>query len=43
MPTANVSTDSSVSIAELVAAAKNDGMDIVQLLKNHMPVVEVAV
>ena len=43
MPTANVITDSSVSIAELVAAAKNDGMDIVQLLKNHMPVVEVAV
>lgn len=43
MPTANVPTDSSVSIAELVAAAKSDGMDIVQLLKNHFPVVEVAV
>ena len=43
MPTTNVPTDSSVSIAELVAAAKNDGMDIVQLLKNHFPVVEVAV
>lgn len=43
MPTADVPTNSNVSIAELVAAAKNDGMDIVQLLKNHMPVVEVAV
>lgn len=45
MPTAkeNIIADSSVSIAELVAAAKNDGMDIVQLLKNYMPVVEVAV
>lgn len=32
-----------VSIADLVAKAKEDSMDIVQLLKAHMPVVEVAV
>lgn len=43
MPTANATADSSVSIAKLVAAAKNDSTDIVQLLKNHMPVVEVVV
>lgn len=43
LPTANVTADSSVSIAELVARAKNEGLDIVQLLKNHMPVVEVPV
>lgn len=33
----------SVSIAELVAKAKNEGIDIVQLLKAQMPVIEVAV
>lgn len=33
----------SVSIAELVAKAKNERIDIVQLLKVHMPVIEVAV
>lgn len=32
-----------VSIADLVAKAKDENMDIVQLLKAHMPVVEVAV
>ncbi|MCM1220071.1 MAG: TniB family NTP-binding protein [Lachnospiraceae bacterium] len=43
LPMANVTADSSVSIAELVATAKSEGLDIVQLLKNHMPVMEVAV
>lgn len=43
LPAANVTADSSVSIAELVATAKSEGLDIVQLLKNHMPVMEVAV
>lgn len=33
----------SVSIADLVAEAKDENMDIVQLLKDHMPVVEVSV
>lgn len=33
----------SVSIAELIAKAKNESIDIVQLLKVHMPVIEVAV
>lgn len=32
-----------VSIADLVAKAKDENMDIVQLLKAHMPVVEVVV
>lgn len=32
-----------VSIADLVAKAKEESMDIVQLLKVHMPVVEVAI
>jgi len=31
------------TIARLVSVAKNDGKDIVQLLKEHMPVVEVAI
>ena len=35
--------DEGKSIAELVSIAKNDGVDIVGLLKEHMPVVEVAV
>lgn len=39
----DITTDSSVTITELVAKAKDTGVDIVQLLKNHMPVVEVAV
>jgi len=43
LPTANATYDSSVSIAELAAKAKGEGTDIVQLLKNHMPVTEVAV
>ena len=32
-----------ISIADLVAKAKNENIDIVQLLKSNMPVVEVAV
>ncbi len=40
---ANVTADSSVRIAELVAKAKSEGLEIVQLLKNHIPVVEVSV
>jgi len=47
---ANVATDTtataaenSISIAELVAKAKSENTDIVQLLKAHMTVVEVAV
>ena len=35
--------DDRVSIADLVAKAKDENMDIVQLLKSNMPVVEVAV
>lgn len=35
--------DEGKSIAELVSIAKNDGVDIVGLLKQHLPVVEVAV
>lgn len=35
--------DEGKSIAELVSIAKNDSVDIVGLLKQHMPVVEVAV
>ncbi len=37
-----VSTDS-ITIAELVTVAKDKSVDIVQLLKAHMPVVEVAI
>ncbi|WP_196599082.1 TniB family NTP-binding protein [Pectinatus frisingensis] len=39
----NETLDDRVSIADLVAKAKNENMDIVQLLKSNMPVVEVAV
>lgn len=31
------------TIAGLVSMAKNEDMDIVQLLKGHLPVVEVAI
>ena len=37
------SAGAGVCIADLVARAKNESIDIVQLLKEHMPVVEVAV
>ncbi len=36
-------TDGSINIADLVAKAKKEGVDIVELLKAHMPVVEVAI
>jgi len=39
----NETSDDRVSIADLVAKAKDENMDIVQLLKSNMPVVEVAV
>ncbi len=39
----NETLDDRVSIADLVAKAKDENMDIVQLLKSNMPVVEVAV
>lgn len=39
----NETSDDRVSIADLVAKAKAENMDIVQLLKSNMPVVEVAV
>ena len=32
-----------ISIADLVAKAKHESIDIVQLLKSNMPIVEVAV
>lgn len=35
--------DNSIGIAELVAKAKDEKLDIVQLLKEHMPVVEVII
>ena len=38
-----VKVDEGISISEIVAIAKNDGIDIVSLLKQHMPVVEVAI
>ena len=41
--TDNKTLDDRVSVADLVAKAKNENMDIVQLLKSNMPVVEVAV
>ena len=41
--TDNKILDDRISIADLVAKAKNENMDIVQLLKSNMPVVEVAV
>ena len=34
---------SDFTIAGLVSMAKNEDMDIVQLLKGHLPVVEVAI
>ena len=43
MVTENETSDDRVSIADLVAKAKNENMDIVQLLKSNIPVVEVAV
>ena len=39
----NETLDDRVSIADLVAKAKDENMDIVQLLKSNMPVVEVVV
>ena len=36
-------TQDEISIFTLVATAKSDGVDIIQLLKEHMPVVEVVV
>ncbi len=39
----NETSDDRVSIADFVAKAKDENMDIVQLLKSNMPVVEVAV
>lgn len=39
----NKISDDCISIADLVAKAKNENMDIVQLLKSNMSVVEVAV
>ncbi|WP_019553427.1 AAA family ATPase [Propionispira raffinosivorans] len=39
----NETSDARISIADLVAKAKNENMDIVQLLKSDMSVVEVAV
>lgn len=44
VPTAeNETSDDRISIADLVAKAKYESIDIVQLLKSNMPVVEVAV
>ena len=39
----HVESDGEFSIAGLVSQAKSEGADIVELLKNHLPVVEVAV
>ena len=39
----HVETDGEFTIAGLVSQAKSEGVDIVELLKNHLPVVEVAV
>ena len=39
----HVETDGEFTIASLVSQAKSEGIDIVELLKNHLPVVEVAV
>ena len=39
----NNSCGENISICELVVRAKDEGTDIVQLLKEHMPVVEVAI
>lgn len=43
MVTDNETSDECISIADLVAKAKNENIDIVQLLKSNMSVVEVAV
>ena len=43
MTAENETLDDRVSIADLVAKAKDENMDIVQLLKSNMPVVEVTV
>ena len=40
---AHVESDGDFTIAGLVSQAKAEGVDIVELLKNHLPVVEVAV
>ena len=39
----HVETDGEFTIAGLVSQAKSEGVDIVELLKSHLPVVEVAV
>ena len=39
----SVEPDKGFTIAGLVSQAKSEGLDIVELLKNHIPVVEVAV
>ena len=39
----DVEPDGEFTIAGLVFQAKSEGVDIVELLKNHLPVVEVAV
>ena len=41
--TDNETSDECISIADLVAKAKNENIDIVQLLRSNMPVVEVTV
>ncbi|MCM0757746.1 TniB family NTP-binding protein [Sporomusa sphaeroides DSM 2875] len=43
MVTENETSADRISIADLVAKAKHESIDIVQLLKSNMPVVEVAV
>lgn len=43
MVTDKETSDDCLSIADFVAKAKNENIDIVQLLKSNMPVVEVAV
>ena len=43
MITENETSDDRISIADLVAKAKHESIDIVQLLKSNMPVVEVTV
>jgi hypothetical protein len=43
MVTENETSDDRISIADLVAKAKNESIDIVQLLKSNLSVVEVVV
>ena len=43
MVTENETSDDRIGIADLAAKAKHESIDIVQLLKSNMPVVEVAV